>query len=769
MLLATTPQAPPLSHYHSHDYYNQSSIECTRQYPRSTSDCRTTTTTTTTTNNRCCSSSSTTSSPSDVASVNTITPDLLSSPAPKEFFSAPPPEDGALATQFNDALALHWDSSAPESHLMHGYYTPIPPAQLQGNSLYRPSQQLPSRSNPHPQPQPQQQQIRGQGSELRSINLNPHNWQTFGGHQQQQQAFEPQQLPSRPTSRFGGQLAGHKRNNSGSTVASTSPSSPFTPAQSFPYIHDPDARHPSPLLENYDFNTQQQGLYSKPVTSNAINTFSDTYIQPLQQFQPHYPQYHADQNLIHQAAMRRAMKKNDGTEPPALPRLPTGEFDSGFRATLDARGSGAPRLDRSLSDIYKDELYNPNLTAPVTAPPPSTRQTSARIPSGSQSASPSGRSGEIFSQLLQAANERRLSAQSDSAGDISRERSPFRASSLFAHDLASSGPMQSAARIREHQKAASDAYAYAQHHPRHGTPEEPKTISPKDAFLETSEVDASDFVASGAMFPPMSAVSAAPVSAPLLGSSRGDPRRPPAPGAMATLRRQGSSQRSNETQHTSVSASTPDFHMPMSSMESTRSEALDDSYAYISSQDSANSSHNGTQKHTPLRRPEHTTADSGTYSCTYHNCAQRFETAAKLQKHKRDVHRPVSPPMAMSATSLHTGASVNSTGAEDLDEDEQEVHSPRTTAALLAARNSQAGPHKCTRINPSTGRPCNSIFSRPYDLTRHEDTIHNSRKHKVRCPFCAEEKTFSRADALTRHLRVVHPEKDVPGRRRRAQ
>lgn len=41
----------------------------------------------------------------------------------------------------------------------------------------------------------------------------------------------------------------------------------------------------------------------------------------------------------------------------------------------------------------------------------------------------------------------------------------------------------------------------------------------------------------------------------------------------------------------------------------------------------------------------------------------------------------------------------------------------------LTIRNS--GPHHCNWINPSTGKPCTSIFSRPYDLTPHEDTIHN--------------------------------------------
>ncbi|KAF2399086.1 hypothetical protein EJ06DRAFT_479245 [Trichodelitschia bisporula] len=89
------------------------------------------------------------------------------------------------------------------------------------------------------------------------------------------------------------------------------------------------------------------------------------------------------------------------------------------------------------------------------------------------------------------------------------------------------------------------------------------------------------------------------------------------------------------------------------------------------------------------------------------------------------------------------------------------------SSAQLMARNSQAGPHVCERINPTTGKPCNTIFSRPYDLTRHEDTIHNIKKQKVRCALCVEEKTFSRNDALTRHMRVVHPDVDFPGKHRR--
>ena len=75
------------------------------------------------------------------------------------------------------------------------------------------------------------------------------------------------------------------------------------------------------------------------------------------------------------------------------------------------------------------------------------------------------------------------------------------------------------------------------------------------------------------------------------------------------------------------------------------------------------------------------------------------------------------------------------------------------------SNNSQAGPpYRCTLIHPSTNKPCDTIFSRPYDLDRHKDTIHNDRKPIVKCPICREERTFSRNDALVRHMRTVHPD-----------
>lgn len=176
-------------------------------------------------------------------------------------------------------------------------------------------------------------------------------------------------------------------------------------------------------------------------------------------------------------------------------------------------------------------------------------------------------------------------------------------------------------------------------------------------------------------------------------------------------------QRRQPSNMSNLTDRSPEFPSTLSSMESSSSEYRPDN------SDSA--------------KPAGSNADSGTYTCTYHGCTLRFETPAKLQKHKREGHRQSAPLIGSSSTTTVT--------------------------------QSQAGPHVCKRLNPATGKICNVVFSRPYDLTRHEDTIHNSRKVKTRCPLCKEEKTFSRSDALTRHLKVVHPHYQPPTKSRRGQ
>ena len=74
--------------------------------------------------------------------------------------------------------------------------------------------------------------------------------------------------------------------------------------------------------------------------------------------------------------------------------------------------------------------------------------------------------------------------------------------------------------------------------------------------------------------------------------------------------------------------------------------------------------------------------------------------------------------------------------------------------------------HTCEQINPATGKPCFKHFSRPYDLIRHQETIHARKKRIFRCVICegreeggpgnGKSKTFSRGDALSRHIKVKH-------------
>ncbi|KAF9890307.1 hypothetical protein FE257_005973 [Aspergillus nanangensis] len=391
---------------------------------------------------------------------------------------------------------------------------------------------------------------------------------------------------------------------------------------------------------------------------------------------------------------------------------------------------GVPKLNRTISDIYQDELYNPAMmsASQVSKPPTNQQQQNLLTPYRN-----------VFADRLQAANQGHLSARSQSpVVTMNRDRSPFRQGSPLAADLGNSGlqqPQMATTSMPGPQATMGQATG------------DPKTMSPKDALLDFDEGE------EGAM--PLFAPNQADFN---LGDTMGLRRESsssfqpsqnfasmdsfPAQYATQTggvpqqyhfAQQQQSRQQPVQTQQNGMLHQTPDFPASLPTFESTGSDILP-STEMPTHQAQINMPIQSV--HEEIMRPENTTSDGGTYTCTYHGCTQRFETPAKLQKHKREAHRQTTP------------------GGHLVGRD-------------TASRNSQAGPHRCERINPSTGKPCNSIFSRPYDLTRHEDTIHNARKQKVRCSLCTEEKTFSRNDALTRHMRVVHPEVDWPGKQRR--
>lgn len=277
----------------------------------------------------------------------------------------------------------------------------------------------------------------------------------------------------------------------------------------------------------------------------------------------------------------------------------------------------------------------------------------------------------------------------------------------------------------------------------------PKTISPKDAVLDYHDPDES----SPSLFPEVSSQQSNLSDGQNSGQQNGQTQFQPASAGFqfATPGMPVSAQNDTKfqppqfgTQGSSGSLQSGlEFPAHMATMETSRSDTADDDDDNDDDDDEEDEDdQDNYEEFVEIQRPAQTSADTGTYTCTYHGCRERFTSPMLLQKHKREDHRSTAPGTHHSS-------------------------SPAIGQMSQQAQMTQAGPHRCDRINPQTGKPCNSVFSRPYDLTRHEDTIHNRAKAKVRCHLCTEEKTFSRNDALTRHMKVVHPNVPWPSKHKR--
>ena len=595
---------------------------------------------------------------------------------------------------------------------------------------------------------------------------NLQDWSHLSPHAQQQQYSQPA-------------FRSHKRLPSESSVGSAGPASPYTQSAAYPHIVDTETQSVnSPHFESFDNSYSNAAHFAKPLPAYTSPLNNGSLFHQAYNFQQPSTN-NAGQYIQQQSAMRQAMRGQRGNSMSGGHNLPTEtsyggtEYD-GSVVSADLRRT--PNLDRTMSDIYQDELYNPSMAQP----PPSTQ------PSHSQQSqvnllSPSYRA--TFNNRLQEANAARSASPTNS---LARERSPFREYAVqeFAQGPNSPVRMNSARQIRAAQKLQADAQAYTDHHPQISSHDfaSPNTISPKEVSLDyhQSEDESKNFP----LFPQQqlkqengfasvnnqrasttqshndqyaraAGLTTYPSSTSDQSNSNFTFMPPSVPGVpqaypFISQRRQSNSMRSHNSDQV------PEFPATLSSMESTKSDSGASENVRppgIASQHSSEPSSQEQTSSSPLPRPQDTSANSGTYTCTAPSCTARFDTSIKLQKHRREAHtvRTSASPYAGSASPATP--SSNMTDAQ--------------AAANNVNRNNQPGPHKCDKINPSTGKPCNTIFSRSYDLTRHEDTIHNNRKHKVRCHLCTEEKTFSRNDALTRHMRVVHPEVEQAGKSRR--
>ncbi|KAI4125252.1 MAG: hypothetical protein LQ338_004376 [Usnochroma carphineum] len=587
---------------------------------------------------------------------------------------------------------------------------------------------------------------------------------------------------------------GHKRISSDSSITSVGPESPYTQTLAYPQIVDPDSAVSvaSGQFDAYDSGFPSTAQYSKSQYAPQTSQNHESFLAPA--FQDYNPatadpeSYQAVQTAMRQALMEQQRVPSLANQSHSSRGSFEVDYNELSRITSAGRNNNTAKLNRTMSDIYQDELYNPSI---ATSVPP--QQPQQYIP---QENYLSPQKNTIFNELLQAAQNGHVTARSASPTSMARERSPFApgsqyAAEKFSHSTPNSpARLHSAAQMREQQKAESDARAYEEHHSKPSDFVAPPTISPKEVALDYNETEedakqplfnqnkrenqlstfasntpnssqsdvddntsersyrnmgprrqrGSNLQASTASGQSGSNITFMPPSVP------GNIQMPQTYPFIAHLRRQSSSLRSTADQ-------APEFPTQLTSMESSRSETQSEIMTRPDFPSSAESTQRSPSS-PAVQRPSDTAAATGSYTCTSPNCTARFDTSTKLQKHRREAHRSSPPrPTAVAPTTSSTTTPT----------------SPATPSSSSAPANraQQAGPHKCERINPSTGKPCNTVFSRSYDLTRHEDTIHNNRKQKVRCHLCTEEKTFSRNDALTRHMRVVHPDVDFPGKTKR--
>ena len=129
---------------------------------------------------------------------------------------------------------------------------------------------------------------------------------------------------------------------------------------------------------------------------------------------------------------------------------------------VGGRQTTVPKFERTMTEIYADELYNP-MDATSAPPPPPPQPSQSR--NGGNSLLLLSPYRNVVNELLHAANEARCQSPADSA---TRAVSPFRNGSPLAplsYDNSSSHMrMASATSAREQQKSQADAFAMKRQH-----------------------------------------------------------------------------------------------------------------------------------------------------------------------------------------------------------------------------------------------------------------------------------------------------------------
>ena len=290
-----------------------------------------------------------------------------------------------------------------------------------------------------------------------------------------------------------GSRAPHKRVSSDSSLGSVGPDSPYPVHLSYPRIVDLDsssASSPHPELLDGGYSLEQ---LTKPCFPPQGALPTDALEAAGRENHYLWPSH--SRNLMEaDAALTQAMEDLNRSERshsfPDSDRPDPAVEEERSRRSINNHPTIA-KLDRTMSDIYQDELYHPTLIAPAVAPP---RGRSAMGPGNRLSPY-----SAVFSERLQAANESHLSARSASPVSTgTREPSPFRQTSEFAADEAPSAAAHPRSPRRDFNPAASMnepavTNASARDHHYRSTMAQDRlpsdTISPKEAFLDYREAE----------------------------------------------------------------------------------------------------------------------------------------------------------------------------------------------------------------------------------------------------------------------------------------
>ncbi|RAL67202.1 hypothetical protein DID88_007979 [Monilinia fructigena] len=307
----------------------------------------------------------------------------------------------------------------------------------------------------------------------------------------------------------------HQRESSLSTLGSPgAPASPFAPSTSNPLV----------VGDSYHEFQDYPHTYQKSLTP------THTPLQANSRW-PGTPTYTQDQNNLTSTMSnindtQRLMSGNN--ELMAAPEFHSRASHEDERQQF-AHGSLSrqmPKLTRTTTDAYDDELYLGYPTVSTPSPAHASTRTS------------SAPANDIFAQRLQAANQQHLTSNKKKSSALSpREQSPFQPGSPLAPSTASFNPQSTFGMKRVNSEQVT-----------------PKTISPKDVDLVYHEEDDANIQS----FPPLPQHGQLPMA---YRSQSIIPHEPSESedmslsqqsyGSMATTRRESSSTYSTSSQSTS--------------------------------------------------------------------------------------------------------------------------------------------------------------------------------------------------------------------------